>query len=190
MENSVRSCSPDSDNNMAATNDNVKEECPTQPTPTPPSNDNHNISDYVEKPATRALDSLKSSNDTTQSSESKQQPQVPLQTLSYLSSHNTATGLISPLTLIKQQQSQDKHNSSMSKSTSSSLLHRISSATSITHNHSHQHHHHHRHVEHSLPTTPQVDSYAISKIGQARTRIKRSFDKSKLLEKDEYVFPR
>ena len=190
MENSVRSCSPDSDNNnMAATNDNVKEEGPTQPTPTPPMNDNHDTSDYVEKPATRALEALKSSNDTPRSSESKQ-PQVPLQTLSYLSSHNTVTGLISPLTLIKQQQSQDKHNSCMSKSTSSSLLHRISSATSITHNHSHQHHHHHRHVEHSLPTTPQVDSYAISKIGQARTRIKRSFDKSKLLEKDEYVFPR
>jgi len=35
-----------------------------------------------------------------------------------------------------------------------------------------------------------VDSYSISKIGQAREKIKRSFDNSHLLEHDEYVFPR
>mmetsp|Transcript_31062 Transcript_31062/g.57560 ORF Transcript_31062/g.57560 Transcript_31062/m.57560 type:complete len:1046 (-) Transcript_31062:13-3150(-) len=91
----------------------------------------------------------------------------------------TATGFISPLTIIK-----NKNELTKGSGSGSGILRKLK----------HKPPHDHPIIERNsvvVPdTTPQVDSYAISKIGQARERIKRSFDKSALLIEDEYVFPR
>jgi len=120
----------------------------------------------------------------------QQQPMQPPQNTEH--PHiTTATGLISPLTLLKHSNNNKNNNTNKLIKKKSSLFH-PTTPKPHTHPHSPKPHHAHarRTMEQSLPTTPQVDSYAISKISQAREKIKRSFDRSKLLERDEYVFPR
>ncbi|KAL7546459.1 hypothetical protein ACHAWF_009791 [Thalassiosira exigua] len=109
---------------------------------------------------------------------------------------DSETGMISPLTLLRQRDSQS------SSASSTSLRKLLRSASQKV-----PHPHHHRRErdegggkeggsgrvrdgDRSAPTTPQVDSYCISKIDQAREKVKRSFDGSALLERDERVFPR
>ncbi|KAL9185152.1 hypothetical protein ACHAXT_002929 [Thalassiosira profunda] len=89
---------------------------------------------------------------------------------------DTATGLLSPLTALKQTELQRSNSLSSPFKKYLPLLGKHGAPVHL-HNH-------------SQATTPQVDSYAISKIDQAREKVKRSFDRSKLLEKDEFVFPR
>ena len=107
-------------------------------------------------------------------------PQTPLSIEQNCLSADTATGLISPLTLIKKKDRPSKNNDS---SPTKRFIRKYSSGPGKSSS------------SDQIPRdesicTAQVDSYAISKIGQAREKIKRSFDRSKLLEHREYVFPR
>ena len=159
--------SPPNDNdNVAADSTDVSQ---TKATPTP----NGSIDTPAEQSKT------KDNNDNCPPSTTIQvaaKPQLPQTTCSSA----TVTGLISPLSTMKQNSTQKNNNNNSKSSSLRNLL------PTKSNNRLQQ-----RHAEYSIPTTPQVDSYAISKIEHARTKIKQSFMKSKLLDNgDEYVFPR
>mmetsp|Transcript_21865 Transcript_21865/g.45732 ORF Transcript_21865/g.45732 Transcript_21865/m.45732 type:complete len:1062 (+) Transcript_21865:430-3615(+) len=89
-------------------------------------------------------------------------------------------------------------NGSATNTTGNHTNTRVDGATNGNDNkHGNGNNHHHSHPrlrikQPSDPTTPQVDSYSISKLSEARERVKRSFDRSKLLSEDseECVYPR